>query len=99
MELQGYVVLGPDYFFGDAVTNHTIEPDRQTWIDNARKPAIDAFPAWLDAVKGRYGTWFDPVTSKSLKYVHDDMCRKGEYQVLCCRYVNEKITSEDAEFL
>ncbi|KAG2116301.1 Alpha/Beta hydrolase protein [Suillus cothurnatus] len=51
----GYVVLGPDYFFGDAVTNHTIEPDRQTWIDNARKPAIDAFPAWLDAVKGRYG--------------------------------------------
>lgn len=51
----GYIVLGPDYFFGDSVMNHENDRDRQPWIDNARKPAIDAFPAWLDAVKGKYG--------------------------------------------
>ncbi|KAG2033011.1 dienelactone hydrolase [Suillus americanus] len=51
----GYIVLGPDYFFGDSVMNHEADRDRQGWIDGARKPAIDAFPAWLDAVKGRYG--------------------------------------------
>lgn len=51
----GYIVLGPDYFFGDSVPNHLPDRDRQAWIDNSRQPAIDAFPAWLDAVKGKYG--------------------------------------------
>ncbi|KAG2090774.1 uncharacterized protein F5147DRAFT_724478 [Suillus discolor] len=53
-----YIVLGADYFFGDSVPNHLPDCDRQAWIDNSRKPAIDAFPAWLDAVKGKYGYCF-----------------------------------------
>jgi len=55
MEL-GYLVLGPDYFFGDAVPNHEPGRDREAWIMGVRKLAIDAFPAWLDAVKSKYGT-------------------------------------------
>ncbi|KAG2144647.1 dienelactone hydrolase [Suillus bovinus] len=39
----GYTVLGPDYFFGDSVMNQS-DSHRQVWIDNARKPAINAFP-------------------------------------------------------
>jgi len=52
----GYLVLGPDYFFGDAIPNHEPGRDRQAWIMGSRKPAIDAFPAWLDAVKAKYGS-------------------------------------------
>ncbi|KAG2033014.1 dienelactone hydrolase [Suillus americanus] len=52
----GYLVLGPDYFFGDAVPNHPPERDLETWLANALKPAVDAFPAWLEAVKAKYGT-------------------------------------------
>ncbi|OAX37884.1 alpha/beta-hydrolase [Rhizopogon vinicolor AM-OR11-026] len=51
----GYLVLGPDYFFGDAVPNHEPGRDREAWIMGVRKLAIDAFPAWLDAVKSKYG--------------------------------------------
>lgn len=52
----GYLVLGPDYFFGDAVPNHEPDRDRNAWLMRSRQPAIDAFPAWLDAVKVKYGT-------------------------------------------
>ncbi|KAG1742663.1 dienelactone hydrolase family-domain-containing protein [Suillus paluster] len=52
----GYIVLGPDYFFGNAISNHPPGFDRPTWIVNARKAAFDAFPAWLDAVKAKYGS-------------------------------------------
>lgn len=90
----GYVVLGPDYFFGDSAPNHD-GPDRQEWIDNSRKPAIDAFPAWLDAVKGKYGML---VCFQSL-LSHPNMYREGEYQILCCRYVNTRIAPKDAKFL
>ncbi|OJA17707.1 hypothetical protein AZE42_13107 [Rhizopogon vesiculosus] len=54
MEL-GYLVLGPDYFFGDAVPNHEPGRDRDAWLIVAWKLAIDAFPTWLDAVKAKYG--------------------------------------------
>jgi len=59
----GYLVLGPDYFFGDAIPNHEPGRDRQAWIMGSRKPAIDAFPAWLDAVKVKYGTSIFPASS------------------------------------
>ncbi|KAG0697750.1 dienelactone hydrolase [Suillus ampliporus] len=52
----GYLVLGPDYFFGDALPKHPPDRDRRAWVEEARKPAIDAFPAWLDDVKAKYGT-------------------------------------------
>jgi len=52
----GYIVLGPDYFFGDSVPNHEPGRDLQAWLSGSRKPAIDAFPTWLDTVKTKYGT-------------------------------------------
>ncbi|KAH7909058.1 Alpha/Beta hydrolase protein [Hygrophoropsis aurantiaca] len=52
----GFIVVGPDYFFGNGVPNHPPGFDRQVWVEGARQPAIDAFPAWLAAVKARYGT-------------------------------------------
>ncbi|KAG1742669.1 dienelactone hydrolase [Suillus paluster] len=51
----GYIVLGPDYFFGNAIPNHPPDYDRKAWIESAWKPAMDAFPAWLKAVKAKYG--------------------------------------------
>ena len=56
--LIGYLVLGPDYFFGDYMHNHT-EPDfleqRDDWFLAKLKAARAAFPAWFSAVKGQYG--------------------------------------------
>ncbi|EGN93570.1 hypothetical protein SERLA73DRAFT_97496 [Serpula lacrymans var. lacrymans S7.3] len=52
----GYYVLGPDYLFGDAVPNHPPDFDRHTWAKTKLKPARDAFPKWLEAVKEIHGT-------------------------------------------
>ncbi|KAG2140182.1 dienelactone hydrolase [Suillus clintonianus] len=52
----GYLVLGPDYYFGDSAPNHPPGRNLQEWVSEARKPAIDAFPGWLAAVKAKYGT-------------------------------------------
>jgi hypothetical protein len=62
VKLLGYLVLGPDYFFGDAVPNQEHGRDRDAWIMASRKSAIDALPAWLDAVKVKYGTWLGPTS-------------------------------------
>jgi hypothetical protein len=56
----GYLVLGPDYFFGDAVPNHPPGRDMQTWLAHATKPAVDAFPTWLESVKAKYGACLVP---------------------------------------
>ncbi|KAF8835155.1 alpha/beta-hydrolase [Paxillus ammoniavirescens] len=53
---SGFVVLGPDYFFGDAVPNHPPGRDWGPWLQSVRAPAKEAFPKWLDAVKAIYGT-------------------------------------------
>ncbi|KAG9313257.1 dienelactone hydrolase [Chiua virens] len=63
----GFLVLGPDYFFGDAIPNHPPDRDRQAWINSARAPAIEVIPKWLDAVKGLYGT-------ESMKYCAVGYC-------------------------
>ncbi|KAH7921534.1 alpha/beta-hydrolase [Leucogyrophana mollusca] len=52
----GFLVLGPDYFFGDSVPNNVPDDERNAWIAAARAPAIAAFPKWVEAVKARYGT-------------------------------------------
>ncbi|TEB26696.1 alpha/beta-hydrolase [Coprinellus micaceus] len=60
---QGYYVLGPDYFFGDPIQKHTtldLEPldpnfDLPAWLTKSRAQAAAALPAWVDAVKKRYG--------------------------------------------
>ncbi|KAG8219214.1 dienelactone hydrolase family-domain-containing protein [Butyriboletus roseoflavus] len=51
----GFIVLGPDYFFGSAVQDLPANSDRNAWIEGARAPASEAFPKWLDAVKATYG--------------------------------------------
>ena len=81
----GYLVLGPDYFFGDAVPNHEPGRDLEAWIMGSRKPAIDAFPAWLDAVKTKYGTSIVPASQCVEIYL---WYRERGNEVLCCRYVS-----------
>lgn len=51
-------MLGPDYFLGDPIQNHTDEPgfDRPAWVAKSRAQVDAHFPAWLDAVKQRYST-------------------------------------------
>lgn len=61
LSLIGYIVLGPDYFFGDYMHNHT-EPEflerRDAWFVAKLKAARTAYPAWLSAVKEEYGIYF-----------------------------------------
>ncbi|KAH7886374.1 dienelactone hydrolase [Phlebopus sp. FC_14] len=52
----GFIVLGPDYLFGDTAENHIASEGREEWIQSCRDPAIKAFPKWFDAVKAVYGT-------------------------------------------
>jgi len=53
----GFIVLGPDYFFGDPVQNHNGEEgfDRSAWFDKSVKNAAECVPRWLEAVKQIYG--------------------------------------------
>jgi len=53
----GFIVLGPDYFFGDPVQNHNGEEgfDRAAWFDKSVKNAAECVPRWLEAVKQIYG--------------------------------------------
>ncbi|KAG6840326.1 hypothetical protein C0991_007439 [Blastosporella zonata] len=54
---HGFLVLGIDYFFGDAIHLHLEEEgfDRVAWITNAREKSHEAFPKWLEAVRSTYG--------------------------------------------
>jgi hypothetical protein len=54
---SGFTVLGPDYFFGDPIQNHTNEEgwDRPAWIAKSRKAAEECVPRWFEAVKEKYG--------------------------------------------
>lgn len=54
---HGFLVLGIDYFFGDAVHLHSDAEgfDRNAWIQNARTKANAAFPGWLQKVRETYG--------------------------------------------
>lgn len=59
---KGFIVLGPDYFFGDSMGFHRgIEPDfdGEAWVQRQRKPAHEVMPKWLEAVKEKYGTCRD----------------------------------------
>ena len=53
----GFTVLGPDYFFGDPIQNHTDEEgwDRAAWMTKSRKGADECIPKWFEAVKEKYG--------------------------------------------
>jgi len=55
---EGFIVLGPDYFFGDPIQNHDNEEgfDRPAWIAKSKKQADECVPKWLEAVKEKFGT-------------------------------------------
>ncbi|KAF9444517.1 alpha/beta-hydrolase [Macrolepiota fuliginosa MF-IS2] len=54
---SGFLVLGIDYFFGDAIYKHTEAGfDRSAWIQNARTRAAEETPKWVQAVRQQYGT-------------------------------------------
>ncbi|KAH7906915.1 dienelactone hydrolase [Hygrophoropsis aurantiaca] len=55
----GFIVLGPDYFFGTAVPNQPPGFDMQLWVTGARVRAIEAFPKWMESVRDRYGDTSD----------------------------------------
>ncbi|KAF6758362.1 hypothetical protein DFP72DRAFT_887389 [Ephemerocybe angulata] len=63
---QGYHVLGPDYFFGDAINQHVYENFQSfdpnfvlaTWVAKSRAQAEAALPAWIEAIRQRYGYCF-----------------------------------------
>ena len=72
--MLGYIVLGPDYFFGDHIQDHQ-EPDfklperRDAWILQMLKNAQEAMPRWLSAVKETYGMYgFAPL--QCIRYVN-----------------------------
>ncbi|KAG6885291.1 hypothetical protein C0993_003575 [Termitomyces sp. T159_Od127] len=57
-DLEGFLVLGIDYFFGDGFGFHLDDEDfnRMAWIDSAKKKAREVYPKWLETVRKTYGT-------------------------------------------
>ena len=55
----GYIVLGPDYFFGDHYQDHMEDPTfidrRDQWFVQKLKAAQEAMPEWLKIVRETYG--------------------------------------------
>lgn len=53
----GYLVLGVDYFEGDSAAHHKGEEgwDVDEWVVPFRTSAARITPAWIAAVKERYG--------------------------------------------
>ncbi|KAF8119371.1 hypothetical protein EV363DRAFT_1512861 [Boletus edulis] len=52
----GFIVPGPDYFFGTYAQDLLEDQDKTAWAYEALSKALEAFPNWLDAVKAKYGT-------------------------------------------
>ena len=53
--VPGFIVLGPDYFFGKPMQDLPAGHDKATWADESLATARQTFPKWLDAVKEVYG--------------------------------------------
>ncbi|KAH7916438.1 Alpha/Beta hydrolase protein [Hygrophoropsis aurantiaca] len=51
----GFIVLGPDYFFGTSVPNQPPGTDLRSWAAEAYVRAVETFPKWLEGVRERYG--------------------------------------------
>lgn len=47
----GFIVLGPDFFFGSYILDLPADLDKLPWIDDARDVAAEIFPVWQDTVK------------------------------------------------
>jgi hypothetical protein len=90
-EPSGFIVLGIDYFLGDAINKHTGEAnwDRNAWIQKSRPLSELVTPKWLEAVRKEYGQSFVNMR-KLLIEVH---IRDGR-QILCCRYAGSESRAE-----
>ena len=55
MQETGFIVLGPDYFFGVYIQDLPEDRDKFAWAHEVLPPAVEAFPKWFDAVKATYG--------------------------------------------
>jgi hypothetical protein len=55
METPGFIVLGPDYFFGVPVQNLQPDRDKIAWSLEARAAAVEVFPKWFERAKATYG--------------------------------------------
>lgn len=51
----GFIVLGPDYFFGVPIQDLPADRDKAAWSVEALEKATKAFPKWFEAVKAKYG--------------------------------------------
>jgi hypothetical protein len=61
--VEGFTVLGIDYFFGDPIYNRTEDGfDRQAWMEKSKKQGHEAFPGWLKEVKAIYDTLLSSLT-------------------------------------
>jgi len=71
----GFTVLGPDYFFGDPIQNHSNEEgfNRGAWMAKSQKIAKECVPRWLEAVKQIYGA--------DVKYSAVGYCFGASYSV------------------
>ena len=62
----GFTVLGPDYFFGAYFQDLPADADKAAWAYKAKDKVFKVFPAWIDAVKAKYG-WYTTIgTQRSL---------------------------------
>ncbi|KDQ51147.1 hypothetical protein JAAARDRAFT_41412 [Jaapia argillacea MUCL 33604] len=54
----GFIVLGPDYFFGNPVhlARETPNFDQDGWMNAAKDKTTEILPSWLKAAKEKYGT-------------------------------------------
>ncbi|KAF8131431.1 dienelactone hydrolase [Boletus edulis] len=52
----GFIVLGPDYFFGTYAQDLPEDQDKTAWAYEALSKALEVFPEWFDTVKAKYGT-------------------------------------------
>ncbi|KAG6380557.1 Alpha/Beta hydrolase protein [Boletus reticuloceps] len=53
---MGFIVLGPDYFFGTYAQDLPADQDRTAWGREALSKALEVFPKWFEVVKAKYGT-------------------------------------------
>ena len=55
VETPGFIVLGPDYFFGVPVQNLPPDRDKVAWSLEALAAAVEVFPKWFEQVRATYG--------------------------------------------
>ena len=57
--MEGFYVLGVDYFFGEYISQHDDVPgfDRLQWAKNKLDYALGVTDKWIDAVRELHGAY------------------------------------------